>query len=281
MKRIKFLLIAVASVALCSCGVDEPIYNTPHPTEGKITLITDWSVIGEGITKPAGYTIEIGRQKYTATSDKYTIANLFDAGAYRFYAYNTAEHITAVDGTATVATTISTTVAPNPGWFFSASEEVEVKEDTDHDFTAVMRQQVRQLDIELTVTDGDIGNIESVTASLSGVANAMNLKDGTYSGTGLKVEPIFTKNGNKLIASVRLIGLTSEVQSFTLDITYSGGSTQQIVSDVSSKLTGFATDKHKPVTLSGDISISKSGIAFNSEISGWESQGNVDIDANN
>ncbi|GAA6253691.1 hypothetical protein F050043D4_47260 [Bacteroides thetaiotaomicron] len=281
MKRLKLLLIAAASVALASCGTDEPIYDTPHPTQGKITLTTDWSKIGEGITKPASYTIEIGGQKVTATADKYTIDNLFDAGTYRIYAYNTAEHITVADGVATVAITAGV-VAPMPGWLFSASDEVEIKKDTHHEFTATMIQQVRQLNIELTVTDGDINSIESITASLSGVANAMNLKDGTYSGTGLKVAPVFTKSGNKLIASVRLIGITSEAQNLTLDINYTSGLPQQVTSDVSSKLTGFGTDKHIPLTLTGNISITSSGIGvnFDSEISGWETQGDITIDPN-
>ncbi|MDR1201044.1 MAG: FimB/Mfa2 family fimbrial subunit [Tannerellaceae bacterium] len=280
MKRIKLLLIAAASAALASCGTDEPIYNTPHPTKGKITLITDWSKIGEGITKPASYTIEIAGQKVTATADKHTIDNLFDAGTYRFYAYNPAEHITVADGLATITNT-SGIVEPIPCWFFSASDEVEIKKDTRHEFTVVMQQQVRQLNIELTVTDGDIDNIISVEASLSGVANVMNLKNGTYSGTALKVEPAFTKNGNKLIASVRLIGLTAEAQNLILDISYATGSPQTLTTDVSGYLTNFGTNKHIPVTLSGNISISKSGVTFNSEISGWESQGQIDdVDAN-
>jgi len=275
-------MIIASALALASCGVDDPIYETPNPQHGTITLTTDWSKMGEGITKPTNYIIEVGGQKVTANKDRYTIEHLFDEGTYRGYAYNTAEHITVSDGTATVGSvnSASTTVEPTLGWFFSASNEVEIKKDTHHEFTAVMQQQVRQLNIELTATSGDIGNIQSVTASLSGVANTIDLKTGTCSGTGLKVVPIFTKSGNKLIASVRLIGLTTETQNLTLDINYTVGSPQQLTTDMSSYLTGFSTDKHIPITLTGNISITSGvGIDFNSEISGWESQGQVGGDA--
>lgn len=276
-------MIIVSALAFASCSVDEPIYDTPHPQHGKITLTTDWSKIGEGITKPASYTIEVGEHKVTATADKHIIDNLFEAGTYRGYAYNTAEHITISNGIAIVGTVTraATTIEVLPGWFFSASDEVEIKKDTHHEFTAVMHQQIRLLNIELTVTDGDINNIESVTASLSGVANTIDLKTGICSGTGLKVVPVFTKSDNKLIASVRLIGLTTETQNLTLDINYTVGSPQQLTTDMSNYLTGFSTDKHIPITLTGNISITSGiGIDFNSTISGWDSQGQVGGDAN-
>jgi len=277
MNKLRITMTIALALLLASCGSDDSI----DETRGTITLTADWSQMGEGITKPASYLIEVGGQKVTATADTYTIDHLFEEGTYRGYAYNTAAHITVSNGMATVSGVngSSTTVEPAPGWFFSASDEVEIKKDTHHKFTAVMQQQIRLLNIELTVTDGGIDNLESVTASLSGVANTIDLKTGICSGTGLKVEPVFAKSGNKLIASVRLIGLTAETQNLTLNITYIGGSQQQITSDVSSQLTGFGTDKHLPMTLSGNIGVSESGTIFNSEISGWESQGQVGGDA--
>lgn len=281
MNRLKISMIVLLILASPSCGDDDPINETANLQHGTITLTTDWSKIGEGITKPASYIIEIGGQKVTATADKCTLDYLFEAGTYRGYTYNMAEHISISDGLAKVDSVSgsSTTVEPTPGWFFSASNEVEIENDTHHEFTAVMQQQVRQLDIELTVTDGDIDNIETITASLSGVANTIDLKTGTCSGTGLKVEPVFTKSDNKLIGSVRLIGLAAEAQMLMLDISYKVGSPQQLITDMSSYLTDFSIDKHIPMTLTGNISITSGiGVEFDSEISGWENQGQVSVD---
>ena len=44
------LLLAV------SCDVKDPIYNTPHPDHGTVTLTADWSRRGTDIDIPASYT---------------------------------------------------------------------------------------------------------------------------------------------------------------------------------------------------------------------------------
>ena len=46
------LLLAV------SCDVKDPIYNTPHPDHGTVTLTADWSRRGTGIDIPASYTVQ-------------------------------------------------------------------------------------------------------------------------------------------------------------------------------------------------------------------------------
>ncbi|MDR1091754.1 MAG: FimB/Mfa2 family fimbrial subunit [Prevotella sp.] len=279
MKTYKFncilftVIVALFSVIFSSCTKEE-LVNPP-----KVTLTTDWTNRTTGIAIPSPYTVVINNKNLTYHSVSNNLPEL-EAGSYPVTIYNYADKVTINGSTATVATSGSI-VDAQPGYLFYSELDIEFENDKEKTVTAVMQQQVRRLNIELTVTDGNIGNIESITASLSGVANTINLKDGTYSGTAQKVEPVFTKSGNKLIASVRLIGLTAEVQNLTLDISYAAGSPQQITTDMSSYLTDFGTDKHIPVTLSGNISISKSGITFNSEISGWESQGQIDgIDAN-
>lgn len=274
---VKFFTFHFSFFVLLGCNVHDPIYETAHPQHGKITLTTDWSKMGEGITKPASYTIEIGEHKATANADKHIIEHLFDAGIYRGYFYNTAEHITVSNGIATVGvmTRAASTIEALPGWFFSASDEVEIKKDTHHEFTTVMTQQIRQLNIELTVTDGDINNIELITASLSGVANSMNLKTNSYSGTGLKVIPLFIRNGNKLSASVRLIGLTTEKQELILDIHYKGGANQHIISDISPLLASFNNnDKYKPLGVTGNMEIF-TAIGIESTIKGWAVQDEI------
>ena len=47
------LIVAATALSFAACDVKDPIYNTPHPEQGAITLVTDWSGIGEG---PVSYT---------------------------------------------------------------------------------------------------------------------------------------------------------------------------------------------------------------------------------
>lgn len=257
-----FMAIAILlSLTLSSCAKEE-LVNSP-----KVILTTDWAKRTEGIAIPSPYIVGINNKNLTYHSATNTLPELTE-GTYPITIYNTADKVTINGSTATVATA-GNTVAPQPGWLFYSTAIAVYENDKENSITATMTQQIRLLNIELTVTEGDINNIESVAASLSGVANTIDLKNGACSGTGLSVEPVFTKSGTKLIASVRLIGLTSETQNLTLDINYTSGSPQQVTSDVSSTLAGFGTDKHIPLVLKGNISISKLDITLNTEISGW------------
>jgi len=83
--------------------VKDPIYNTPHPEQGAITLVTDWSGIGEGLTAPASYTVEAGDYSATLTGTTNLLEPLFEPGSYCLHIYNTPQHITVSGITATVA----------------------------------------------------------------------------------------------------------------------------------------------------------------------------------
>lgn len=240
-------IVALFSVMFFSCTKEE-LVNPP-----KVTLTTDWTNRTEGIDIPSEYTVVINNQNIIVRTATNALPEL-EAGTHPVTIYNYADKVTINGSTATVSTSGSI-VDTLPGYLFYSILDAVYENDKENNITTVMKQQIRQLNIELTITEGDVDQIESIIASLSGVANTMDLKTNTYSGTGLKVEPVFTKNGNKLIASVRLIGLTAETQKLTLDIKYKSGAKQQIVSDVSSLFTNFGTNKHQPLTLKGNAEV--------------------------
>lgn len=274
--NISFTVVAgLFSLIVTSCTCKEYLMEPP-----KVILTTDWTNRTEGITIPSAYTVIINNQSLACKTVTNTLPEL-DAGTYPLAVYNPVDRITLdeISATAAVATS-GNIVDAQPGYLFYSALDIEFENDKEKAVTVVMQQQVRLLNIELTITGGDIDNIESVTASLSGVANGMDMKTDTYSGTGLKVIPVFRLDGNKLVSSVRLIGLTAESQKLTLDITYRNGTRQQIVSDVSSMLAGFNHDKHKPLTLKGNAEIF-SVTEILTGITGWEVQdeisGNAEI----
>lgn len=274
--NISFTVVAgLFSLIVTSCTCKEYLMEPP-----KVILTTDWTNRTEGTTIPSAYTVIINNQSLTCETVTNTLPEL-DAGTYPLAVYNPVDKITLNEISATAAVSTSGNIVDaQPGYLFYSALDIEFENDKEKAVTVVMQQQVRLLNIELTITSGDIDNIESVTASLSGVANGMDMKTDTYSGTGLKVIPVFRLDGNKLVSSVRLIGLTAEVQKLTLDITYRNGTRQQIVSDVSSLLAGFNHDKHKPLTLKGNAEIF-SVIEIQTDITGWEVQdeisGNAEI----
>ena len=88
------LIVAATALSLAACDVEDPIYNTPHPEQGAITLVTDWSGIGEGLTAPASYTVEAGGYSATLTGTTNQLESLFEPGSYHLHIYNTPQHIT-------------------------------------------------------------------------------------------------------------------------------------------------------------------------------------------
>lgn len=253
-------------ITLLSCEKDE-LVKPP-----KVILTTDWTNRTEGVDIPSDYTVTINNQSLLFRTVTDTLPEL-EAGTYAVTVYNSADKVTINGFTATVATS-GNVVDAWPGYLFYSALDAVYENEKDNNLIAVMQQQMRLLNIELTITEGDIDNIESITASLSGVANSLDMKTGTYSGTELKVIPVFIRNSNKLIASVRLIGLTSETQNLTLDITYKSGTDQEIVSDVSSMLANFEADKYRPLTLKGNAEVF-TAIETQTTIESWDIQDTI------
>lgn len=269
-KNVSYTAVAIV-FSLIAIGCNKEDSADPP----KVTLTTDWTNRTEGVAIPSEYTVIINSQKLTYKTATNTLPEL-DAGTYPVTIYNQSDKVT-IDGTSAKIATSGSIVDAQPGYLFYSALDVKFENDMEKAVTAVMQQQIRMLNIELNVTEGDINNIESIDASLSGVANVMNLTDGTYSGTGLLVKPTFTKSDNKLVASVKLIGLTTETQNLTLNITYKGGINQQIVSDVSSLLTNFGVDKYQPLTLKGNAEIF-TAIDTQITIGSWDIQDTIDDD---
>ena len=82
------LIVAATALSFAACDVKDPIYNTPHPEQGAITLVTDWSGIGEGLTAPASYTVEAGGYSATLTGTTNLLEPLFEPGSYHLHIYN-------------------------------------------------------------------------------------------------------------------------------------------------------------------------------------------------
>ena len=99
-------------------------------------------------------------------------------------------------------------------------QEVTVEADTDHELTAAMHQQVRQLTLVIEPTGDAADRIESIEGSLSGAAGTLDFATGTYGATS-DVALHFTRitegsDAGKWIATVRLLGITGNTQTLTV-----------------------------------------------------------------
>lgn len=270
------LLLAV------SCEVKDPIYNTPHPDHGTVTLTADWSRRGTDIDIPASYTVQAADYSTTLDGTTNRIDHLFEPGTYRFYIYNTPEQVSISGTTATVAAAsgnwdgVGAFVAASPGWLFTCAMDAVIEKDTEYELTAAMQQQVRQLTLVIEPTGGTTDRIEGVEGYFSGAAATLDMDNGTY-GTPSNVALTFTKitsgaDAGKWSATMRLLGVAGTAQRLTAQIRFSGNSPQPVTltSDLTTMLATFNTDKTKPLALGGTVAETPTGAGFSATITDWK-----------
>ena len=320
---ISAVCIAALLLSATSCVKDE-LHDTPHPDTGKITVTADWSDRGDGVDIPAEWTVTMGGYTGTESGETHAPDYLFDPGSYTLAAYNTPEDITISGATATVAPDFNVRVGQKeefqglrrrenrsvlsymrifdssvtqkvpfsaalisnaPGWLFTSVQEVTIEADTDHDLTAVMRQQVRQLTLVIEPTGDAADRIESIEGSLSGAAGTLDFATGTY-GAVSDVALHFTRitdgsDAGKWTATVRLLGIAGDTQRLTATLTYADGNPADtsLESDLTAALADFNADKTVPLTLGGTIAETPTEAGFTATIGDWEEVDCGDVNA--
>ena len=152
-----------------------------------------------------------------------------------------------------------------------------VADDTLH-LDLSVAQRTRDLRLELTVTEGDPERIAAITGTLSGVAGAYDLRGETLYGEAVSTAPVFTRNGDKIEANLRLLGIMGDRQTLTLVLTFTDGQTQTTESDLTEALAEFGSDMTEPFTLTAGLRTPMEA-GFSASITDWEvvDGGHVDI----
>lgn len=280
------LFAATAAMLLTACDVKDPIYNTSHPDSGTITLTTDWSRIGEGLAVPANYTVRIGDYTTTVSGATNTLDRRFAPGTYRMLIYSTPENIS-FDGTVADAGSTSTDEMYDPSGLFSYSAKVTISKDTDHSFTAVMKQQVRWLTMVVEPTGDAADRIERIFGTLSYMAGKFDMENETYSSP-IVLLPDFSKiadgpDAGKWSATIWTLGFIPERPiTLELEISYKNGNPkkQTIISDLTKALAGFNDDKRTPLTLGGTIVETPTEAGFTAAITDWTVVNGGQVEAN-
>ncbi|WP_294473368.1 FimB/Mfa2 family fimbrial subunit [uncultured Bacteroides sp.] len=280
---IKHSLIATAALLLLAgCDVKDPIYNTPHPDKGAVTLTTDWSNIGEGLTVPTTYTVATGDYSATLSGTVNLLNHLFAPGEYSVFAYNTAEHITVSGSTATVATAsgnvdgVGPFVHNAPGWLFTSVTDAVIDVDKDHAVTAAMQQQVRQLTLIIEPTGETTDRITGIEGYLTGAAASLDFANGTHSAP-TNVALTFSKitsgtDAGKWSATIKLLGIAGTKQQLfaTIVFTDNNPTPVKLDSDLTTVLATFNADKRSPFSLGGSVVETPTGAEFTATIIDWE-----------
>lgn len=263
-KPILTLVLAVFVILINACTKDA----TDHSDQGQIASLTiDWTNRGEGVGIPAEYTITVGEYSVILSGPVNTIENLFSPGRYNLYAYNTPQGIS-VNGTTASA---NYSVHGGIGWLFTGKEYITIDRDTDHSVSIVMRQQVRQLTLELEITGDAADRLTGVDGTLSGVAKEINIANGIPTGNLSAPACEFSKSDGQFVSSLRLLGVDGDTQILSLTLCFldDNPSTYTVTSDLSGLLSGFNDDKITPLTLSSILTVTPTQSGFSTAVSNW------------
>ena len=281
---IRYCVAAALLLAATSCVKDE-LHDTPHPDHGKITVTADWSDRGEGVDIPAEWTVTMGDYTGTETGATHSPDYLFKPGGYTLAAYNIPEGITVSGTMAAVDAADGGCIVNTPGWLFTSVREVSIEADTDHELTAMMRQQVRQLTLVIEPMGDAAERIERVEGSLSGAAGTLDFATEAY-GAASDVALRFTKitsggDAGKWTATVRLLGIAGDTQRLTATLTYADGNPQptSLESDLTAALADFNSDKTAPLTLGGTMAETPTEAGVEAGITDWEKTDGGGVDA--
>ena len=282
-RKRKYTTTILATALLFSLGgcVKDELHDTPHPDKGIVAVSIDLPQGASG----EDYTVEIDGTTADGKEGRYTVSDPLHPGEYTVLAYNTPQGFTVTDGIARVERTDGTVRAltdfinPLPDYLYSGTERITVMADDTLRMNLDVTQRVRDLHIELTVTEGDPERITGITGTLSGVAEAYDLRNETLYGEAVSTRPTFTRDGDKVSADLRLLGVLGDAQTLTLVLTFTDGQTQTVESDLTEVLSGFGEgDMTQTFAIEGGLRTPLEA-GFSATITDWEvvDEGKIDV----
>ena len=293
-----FLLTGVTLILAAGCVKDD-LHETPHPDHGAVTVQVDWSNISPDIPAPNSYVLNIDGEEQTVSGTVNTFDQLTEPGSHTLLVYNRPEGISFSGDVASVnEVTVAERIAaehtalgraatdmpdivriePLPGYLFASFHTINVQADDTLKLPVDPQQYVRLLEMDLKVTEGDYERVTAVAATLSGIERSVNIRTGERRGVAATTRTAFLRSGNRCSGSFRLIGiLPSQQQTLTVDLTFSNGETQRIVSDLLQQMKDFNSGI-APLKLTGDLRLPLEG-GFAGSIEGWQQADGGNTDA--
>ena len=278
MKKI-YYMIGVAAMLLSAC-VKNTLYRTPHPDRGAVTISLT------GLSADDNYVLDMDGKVADITGSPFTNPDLLNPGTHSMVIYNRAEGFTfdgrmarvnAPDGKSRAD---GASVIPLPGYLKTVSQEITVTADDTLRVNPVPQQRVRDLQLELEVTQGRPELIQNVTATLSGIAGIFDMEKGQTIGEPASTVFSFTRDGSKLTADARLLGTMGAVQTLVLDIVFTdGGRTQRTEVDLTEALADFNSDMITAYRVTGTLETPVGMEEGKGEITGWETGDGGDVSA--
>lgn len=273
-------MMGMAAAVLLSSCVKDTLYNTPHPDKGAVTISLT------GLSADDNYVLDIDGKTADIIGSPFTFPDLLAPGTHSMVVYNRVEGFT-FDGRTARVNALSgksradgASVIPLPGYLKTVSREITVTADDTLRVSLAPQQRVRNLRLELEVTQGRPELIQSVTATLSGIAGTFDMEQEQTTGEPVATVFTLTREGSKLTADARLLGTMGAMQTLVLDIVFTdGGRTQRTEVDLTEALADFNGDMTTAYRVTGTLETPVGMEEVSTEITGWETVDGGDVDA--
>lgn len=291
-KQSGLLLLAFVALQLTGCIKDD-LHRTPHPGKGAVRVATDWTAASSDAVVPQGYILCIGGKEQAVVGENNAFGTLFEAGRRQLLVYHAAAGITCKGNTAAVDTVADGTLQPLPGYLFTAGSMLDIVKDDTLRVGVRMGQRIRSLTLVLKLAPGDEQRISSTTATLTGIASAVDLATGALVSTeGATVAPVFTTATDRglpkaatpaLTASLRLMGVVSgERQLLHISLALKNGTVHGVTTDLTEMLKAFGGDR-EPLKLDATLDMPADAdidAGISATITGWNIVDNGEIEIN-
>ena len=273
-------MMGMAAAVLLSSCVKDTLYDTPHPDKGAVTVSLT------GLSADDNYVLDMDGKVADIIGSPFVYPDLLNPGTHSMVIYNRAEGFT-FDGRMARVNALSgknradgASVISLPGYLKTVSQEITVTADDTLRVNAVPMQRVRDLQLELEVTQGRPELIQTVTGTLSGIAGAFDMEAEQTTGEPASTAVAFTRDGDKLTADARLLGTMGAVQTLVLDIVFvDGGRTQRTEVDLTEALADFNGNMTDGYRVTGTLETPVGMEEASAEITGWETVDGGGVDA--
>lgn len=279
-KELYTRLFGLAVLMLLPSCVKDTIYNTPHPDKGALVIHLPEELVGES------HVVKINERSYELVSVPFVCPDMLPAGNHTIILHNRADGFVFDGFVARIGDVTNKSRAngapmnPVPDYLRTVSQEVAIVADDTLRVTPVPVQRVRDLHIELEVTHGRPELIQSVTATLDGVAGAFDMATEQTVGDPCSTVFSFGRENNKLTADLRLLGTMGVSQKLSLDVVFvDGGRTQYTETDLTEALKNFNGDMTTTYRVLGTLETPVGMETGNAEIIGWEDTDNGEVEA--
>lgn len=257
-KRYRIIMAGAAAAVLLSSCVKDDLYNTPHPDRGAVAVTLDGLSAGESAD---GCSVEVGEQTFEYEEGRFVTSDPLPPGEYTLLAHNNPAGFSIAGGIARVLPLTQTKsdndielIQPRPDCLWSGTQRISVMQDDTLHLSLDMERRMRDLHIELTVTEGDPSRIVSATGTLTGIAGAFDMHGETLTGEATATAADFAHEGDKVSADLRILGTMGAAQTFTLVLTFVDGYVQTVESDLTTVLSTFnGGDYGQAFTVTGNL----------------------------